>query len=140
MIDLHWIDQFTLATASAVVATCAPVLLVWLKSHLRLAGNVALSNDLDNAITAGTRIALDELRSVAAHNQTEDIRNKAISKGVSYALTAGEAAIGALGITPKNVASLISGELAHRLGETSSKPVTPPAPAPASSPVAQPTT
>jgi hypothetical protein len=118
MIDLHSIDQLLLAIASAVVATCAPVLLIWLNAHLKIAAKSAMSTDLDNAIQAAGRIALDALGSVAAHNPALPIRNAAVAAGVNYAVDASQTAIASFGITPDKIAGMVSGELAHLLHTT----------------------
>jgi hypothetical protein len=124
--NILYLDHFLLAVASAVITALVPILTVLATRALHITANSALSKDLDNAIMAASRLALDELSSVAAHNVTVSIKSAAVQKAVEYVQTVAPAALKALGVTPDSIAAMISGEVSKVLNIN---------PAPAAAPV-----
>jgi hypothetical protein len=113
--NILYLDHFLLAVASAVITAVVPILAVYATRALHLTAGSALSNDLDNAIMAASRLALDELSSIAAHNVTVPIKSAAVQKAVEYVQNVAPAALKALGVTPESIAAMISGEVSKVL-------------------------
>lgn len=113
--NLSFLDHFLLATAGAVITAIVPIVAVFATRALHLAAGSALSTDLDNAITAGSRLVLDELSSIASNNMTISIKSGAIARAVGYVQTAAPAAIASLGVSPASIASMVAGEVSKVL-------------------------
>lgn len=129
-VDLTSTEHFLLTTAGLVLTACVPLVSLWLRSHLRAAKGSALSTDLDNAVSAAARLALDSITSVAEHNRTVELHNSAVGMGVQYVIAAAQGAVASLRLTPTHVAAMVSGEVAKALG---TKPQTASATSPAAS-------
>lgn len=116
-VDLSNIEHLLLTLAGAVITACVPVVSAWLIAHLKVAKNSALSTDLDNAVTAGARLAIDGLAKVAEEHPTVDIHDKAIAQGVEYVAKAAPEAVKKLELTPAHIGAMVAGEVAKALNQ-----------------------
>lgn len=114
-VDLAWIMHFALAVASAVLSAAVPILLVWLDRHLKLSANSVLAADLRGLVQSGAGLAYHELAALAQHNADPLIKDAAISKGVAFVASAAPTVVAALGLSPTDVAAMLTGELGRLL-------------------------
>ncbi len=132
-VDLAWVLHFTLAVASAVLSGAVPIVLVWLDRHLKISANSALGADLARFVETGAGLAYHELASLAAHNADPLIKDAAIAKGANFVAATAPRLVAALGLTPADVAAMLTGELGRLMAADPAISAGPSAVAPAKS-------
>jgi hypothetical protein len=130
-IALSDIWQITLSLACAAFAAGVPILISLANKHLKLTAGSQAANDLDQALEHGAALVLDFLKSLAAHNQALTLPSGALASAAALVAKLAPAAIAELGITPDEIASLITARVGARTNAPANSGAVP-APAPTS--------
>lgn len=124
-VDLSALWQIVLALSAAVLAGAIPVLTRSLIKHLHLAAGSNAADDLDQALAHGAALALDTLRSIAAHNDKPMLPAGVLGNAAALVAKLAPAAVAELGITPSEIEGLITAKLGSALG-VAADPASPP--------------
>lgn len=122
-VDISGLEQSVIAFVGVVAVPFAGWLAYKFNKATNIASDSAQATRVATGINAMAELAQGELASLAAHNPTIDIKNKAVSNAVAQASTSFNAATKAIGTTPDQVTQRVLGALETKLTTALAVPV-----------------
>jgi hypothetical protein len=114
--NISSLEQALLGIMAAIVAAVTPVVSSFFISHLKASKNASLSTHLSSLVSLAGTMALDVLQSLSDHNPTIQTKDQAVNIAIDALETYFTPVMNVLGLTPSNIASMVSGELTKLLG------------------------